>query len=369
MKKEMMHEPLFKVFKRENVSKKQSYLIKGIAIASSIIISVLLVSIVIKKNPFLVIGKIFEGVLIDPLRFIESSAFLLAFGVAIIAPFKMKYWNMGAMGSVMVSALASYVLINVFKDWVDRNGGSNGLLLLMMFGASILAGVLWSVIPALFKAFFGTNETLFTLMMNYIASALTLYVNYIMAKEQKLNPGIVSFNAGYFPTVLFTQFIPILTITLITVFMAIYISKTKHGYEISVLGDSPKTALYVGMKNKMIIIRTLILSGVICGIIGFLYVSCKDHMASDSTGGTLGFTGVLVGWLSNFNPITMAITSLFLTFLTIGSEKVCSVFNVGNSYISSIVVGIIFFAILTSEFFIRYKLVFIKRTKNKEEVK
>ena len=141
-------------------------------------------------------------------------------------------------------------------------------------------------------------------------------------------------------------------------------NKTKHGYEITVLGDSPKTALYVGMKNKRIIIRTLILSGIICGIIGFLYVSCKDHMASDSTGGTLGFTGVLVGWLSNFNTITMTIVSIALTFITIGAEKVCSVFNVGNSYISSIIVGIIFFSVLVSEFFIRYRLVFNKK-KNK----
>ena len=144
-------------------------------------------------------------------------------------------------------------------------------------------------------------------------------------------------------------------------------NRTKHGYEIAVLGDSPKTAQYVGMHNKRIIIRTLLLSGIICGIIGFLYVSCKDHMASDQTGGTLGFTGVLVGWLSNFNTITMALTSLFLSFLIIGSEKVCSVFNVGNSYISSIVVGIIFFSILISEFFIRYKLVF--SSKKKEEDK
>lgn len=361
------HEPLFKIFKRDNISKKKSFLIKAIAILTSIIISVVLVAIIIKKNPFLVVAKLFEGVFIDPWRFLESSALLLAFGVAIIPAFKMKYWNMGAMGSVMVSALVAYVAINIFKTPVEKGAMSNGLLLLIMFAFSILAGVIWSLIPAIFKAFFNTNETLFTLMMNYIAAALTLYVNYIMANEQKLNPGIVSFSAGYFPTIIVPQFFPILVIVLLTVFMSIYMNRTKHGYEIAVLGDSPKTAQYVGMHNKRIIIRTLLLSGIICGIIGFLYVSCKDHMASDQTGGTLGFTGVLVGWLSNFNTITMALTSLFLSFLIIGSEKVCSVFNVGNSYISSIVVGIIFFSILISEFFIRYKLVF--SSKKKEEDK
>ena len=371
MKQSKKAEPLLKVFKRQSINKKEAIKFRAIAISVSVIISITLCSIVVKKNPFIVIAKIFEGVFIDPLRFLENSAMLLCFGVAIIAPFKMKYWNMGAGGSVMMSALASYVLINIFKDWVDKRGGSNALLLLMMFVASIIAGVIWSTIPAIFKAFFNTNETLFTLMMNYIAMALTLYVNYIMAKEQKLNPGIVSFNAGYFPTIIFPQLFPIIIIVLITILVTIYMNKTKHGYEVTVLGDSPKTAQYVGMKNKKIIIRTLLLSGVICGILGFLYVSCKDHMASDNTGGSLGFTGVLVGWLSNFNTITMAIVSLSLTFIIIGAEKVCSVFNVGNSYISSILVGIIFFSILISEFFIRYKLVFsdsfIKRFKKEEK--
>lgn len=363
MKIENNHDPLFTVFKRENITKKQQFLIRFTAVFTSILFSIILCSIIVKKDPFSVLGIIFQGVFIDPWRFLENSALLLAFGVAIIAPFKMRYWNMGAMGSVMVSALASYVLINIFKNWVDNEGGSNALLLLMMFTASIIAGIIWSIIPAIFKALFNTNETLFTLMMNYIASALTLYVNYIMAKEQKLNPGIVSFYAGFFPTIIAPQFVPIVVIVVITVLMTIYMNKTKHGYEISVLGDSPKTAQYVGMKNKKIIIRTLVLSGLICGILGFLYISCKDHMASDSTGGSYGFTGVLVGWLSNFNTITMAIVSMFLTFITIGTEKVCSVSNVGNSYISSIVVGIIFFSILISEFFIRYRLV-IKNKKN-----
>ena len=160
-------------------------------------------------------------------------------------------------------------------------------------------------------------------------------------------------------------------IVILTVFIWFYMSKTKHGYEVTVVGDSINTAKYVGMNTKLIIVRTLILSGAMCGLLGFLYASGINHSVSPDTCGSLGFTGILVAWLSNFNPFVMALVSFFLAFLTNGTSKVSSVFRLGSNDLSNVLIGIIFFSILISEFFIRYHIrvnfdFFNKNNKNEE---
>ena len=112
------------------------------------------------------------------------------------------------------------------------------------------------------------------------------------------------------------------------------------------------------MNTKWIIIRTLIVSGIICGIIGFIYSSAINHSIDPNTCGSLGFTAVLVAWLSNFSPIIIAGISLVLSFLTLGTSKVSSTYRLGNNDLSNVIIGLIFFAILICEFFIRFKLKF-----------
>ena len=110
-----------------------------------------------------------------------------------------------------------------------------------------------------------------------------------------------------------------------------------------------------------------------CGIIGFLYTSAINYSVSPNTCGSLGFTGILVAWLSNFNPFVMALVSFFLAFLTNGTSKVSSVFRLGSNDLSNVLIGIIFFSILLSEFFIRYhfkiNLDFFRKNNKKEEEK
>ena len=244
------------------------------------------------------------------------------------------------------------------KEFGLKSGFNNFLLIVILLLASVAASIIWAVIPAIFKAFFGTNETLFTLMMNYIASALVAYVNYALAKGAKESPGVINLDTqtGWLPIVIDEYFIAIVVIVLVTVFISIYMSKTKHGYEAIVLGDSINTARYVGMDTKKIMIRTLILSGSICGIIGFLFTTAINHSVNAETCGSLGFTAVLIAWLSNFNPIVMALVSFGLAFLTLGTSKVSAIFQLGSNNLSSVLIGLIFFAVLISEFFIRYKV-------------
>jgi simple sugar transport system permease protein len=151
----------------------------------------------------------------------------------------------------------------------------------------------------------------------------------------------------------------------LTVVMFFYLKYSKHGYEISVVGDSENTARYAGISVKKVVIRTMILSGALCGLSGFLAVSGASHTISTSTAGGRGFTAIIVAWLSKFNSFVMIFFSILIVFLEKGASQIASDFNL-NDEASQIMKGIILFFVLGSEFFINYKLVF--RGKHKEEV-
>ena len=375
LKNKRHHKELFSIIRRNDLPKWKANLIRVIAILASFLFAMILSSLIIKENIFSVIGTLFTGAFINPWKLLRDTAILLAFGVAILPPFKMKYWNMGANGQVLIGSLMSVILMFYLGAWASQRGLNNFLLIALMFVVSVTSSIIFAVIPAIFKVFFKTNETLFTLMTNYIAAGLVSYVNYSLAKGKQEAPGIInaSSKAGWLPPVFNQYFLPILVVILITFFIWFYMSKTKHGYEVNVVGDSINTAKYVGMNTKWIIIRTLILSGAMCGIIGFLYTSAINYSVSPNTCGSLGFTGILVAWLSNFNPFVMALVSFFLAFLTNGTSKVSSVFRLGSNDLSNVLIGIIFFSILLSEFFIRYhfkiNLDFFRKSNKKEEEK
>ena len=149
----------------------------------------------------------------------------------------------------------------------------------------------------------------------------------------------------------------------VAVLMFVYLKYSKQGYEISVVGDSENTAHYAGINVKKVIIRTMLISGAICGLSGFVAVSGASHTISISTAGGKGFTAIIVAWLAKFNTFTMILISLLLVFLDKGAVEIASQYGL-NDYVSSMITGIILFFILGSEFFINYRMIF--RRKNKE---
>ena len=146
---------------------------------------------------------------------------------------------------------------------------------------------------------------------------------------------------------------------MLTVAVYVYLNYSKHGYELSVVGESERTARYVGIKVEKVIIRTMLLSGAICGIVGFLLVSGTDHTLSTSLSGGRGFTAVMISWLAKFNPIVMIFASMLLAFLDKGASAISTNFGLNHSF-SDILTGIILFFIIGCEFFISYKLSFRK---------
>jgi simple sugar transport system permease protein len=230
----------------------------------------------------------------------------------------------------------------------------------------VLAGAIWAGIPAFFKARFNTNETLFTLMMNYVATQLVAFFVILWEVPKGAGQiGIINQNSqvGWLPQIGSSKYLlNIIVVAVITVAMFIYLRYSKHGYEISVVGESERTARYIGIKVENVILRTMLLSGAICGIAGLLLVGGTDHTITTSIAGGRGFTAVMVSWLAKFNPITMVLTSFLLVLLDRGAGEISTNFGLNKSF-SDILTGIILFFIIGSEFFIQYKINFRKAAK------
>ncbi len=356
--KETTHEPLFHVTKRDVFPWKKSVMIRVIAFAAALLFCALVSLLVIGANPVDFFSAIFKGSFGTPRRIwklLKDIAILLCISLAVTPAFRMRFWNIGAEGQVLVSALACSACMYYLGGKIPEV-----LLILLMFVCSIAAGALWGLIPAIFKALWNTNETLFTLMMNYVATYLVAFALIKWTPDGSSSLGILPH--GHLPKIFNEYLLIIIVVLVLTVGMYIYLNTSKHGYEVSVVGESEKTARYIGINVKKVVIRTMVLSGAICGLAGFLIVGGLDHSVTTETVGGRGFTAIMVSWLAKFNPFLMLLTSFLLVFLDQGAAQISQDFDISSAF-PDIVVGIILFFIIGSEFFIRYKLNFRKSHK------
>ena len=289
----------------------------------------------------------------------QNTAILLCISLAVTPAFKMKFWNLGAEGQVLMGALATAACMITFGSTMDPT-----LLIFVSVGASVLTALVWAILPAIFKAKWNTNESLFTLMMNYVAIQLVAYCITFWENPKGSNTvGIINFNseAGWLPSVFNQQyFLNIVIVLVLTVMMFIYLKYSKQGYEISVVGESQNTARYVGINVKKVIIRTMLISGALCGVTGMLLVAGKDHSINTNLVGGQGFTAILMSWLGQFNPFIMVIMTAIVVFMRIGVAKVADTSHLNSSY-AEIIVGIVILMLVGCEFFIHYSIKFRKK--------
>ena len=353
------------ISRRGDITRAKSLLIKAIAIILALLLCTLLTTMATGEAPVKVFGSLINGSFGSKRKtwiFLQNTAILLCISLAVTPAFKMRCWNLGAEGQVLAGALATAACMILLADKLPA-----GLLFVVMIVSAILAGAIWAAIPAFFKAKWNTNETLFTLMMNYVATQIVAYYVKIWENPKgSNNVGVInqSSQAGWLPQLVNKQLLIILVVLALTIFTYIYLKYSKHGYEIAVVGESERTARYIGINVSKVVIRTMILSGAISGIAGFLLVSGINHTIAAAIAGGQGFTAVMVSWLSKFNPFIMILSSALLIFMDAGAGDISTSFGLNRSF-GGILTGIIIFFIIGSEFFINYKLSFSR--KNKEE--
>ena len=348
---------LFHIAKRDALPWYKSFAIRGCAIVLALIVCAVVTMLMTGENPVSIYATIFKGAFGSARKTwvtFQNLAVLLGISLAVTPAFKMRFWNIGAEGQVLIGCLATAACMICLGDKLP-----NAVLILVSLIAALAAGGLWGFLPAFFKAKWNTNETLFTLMMNYIATQLAAFFIIVWEVPKGAGKiGIINQNteAGWLPVVGGQKYLlVILVVAILTVFMYIYLNYSKHGYEIAVVGESQRTASYAGIKVERVIIRTMVLSGALCGLMGLLLTAGTDHTLTTTIVGGRGFTAVMVSWMAKFNPIIMVFTSLLLVVLGRGASEISSTFGLNQSF-SDILTGIILFFIIGSEFFITYQV-------------
>lgn len=365
MSKEAVNKELFvRMIKRDTISKKKIWAIRFIAIALSLVVCALFIVAVIHQDPIQVYLGIINGAVGKNRRLwvtIREALTLLIIAVGLTPAFKMKFWNIGAEGQILMGGAAAAAMMIYFGDVMP-----NWLLILVIFIVSSFAGLLWGALPAVFKAYYNTNETLFTLMLNYVAMQIVTFCIVLWENPAGSNTvGIINAASGkgWFGKVFGLQYgLNIIIVLVMTVGVYLYMKHSKQGYEIAVVGESQNTARYAGINVRKVIIRTMMISGAICGLAGSIIVSGAGHTISTSTAGGRGFTAIIVAWMSKFNPVAMVAVSIFLVFMQQGSIQIASQYGL-NENASDIITGILLFFLIGCEFFISYKLEFRKKHK------
>ncbi|MBO8444007.1 MAG: ABC transporter permease [Spirochaetes bacterium] len=349
--------PFVRLAKRTDIDPKKAWLIRVASIVVALILGCIPM-LFTGTNPIEAYSVIVQGSLLRPVYFrqtVKIAIPLLGCALAIAPCFKMRFWNIGAEGQITMGAMcATYFALY----WVDKV--PSAVLLVIMFLASLVGGGLWALIPAFFKAKWNTNETLFTLMMNYIAIGIVAWLQGGPWEGRKGSQLIPMFDdAARLPN-LFGVHIGWIFVLVLVVLMHIYMNKTKQGYEIAVIGDSQNTARYAGMNVGAIIMRTMFISGAISGFVGFMTVSGANYTLYSGVADNVGFTAITVAWLSQLNAFAMIFISMLLAVISKGANTLQTRLQVPAS-ISDIITGILLFAMLSCEFFINYRLIFRKK--------
>ena len=354
---------LFHISKRDALPLSKALLIRGGILLLALVFCGLITTLLTGQNPLEVYATILDGAFGSSRRIgvtFRNVAVLLGISLAVTPAFKMRFWNIGAEGQTLIGCLATTTCMILLGGKVP-----SGLLIVISLVAALLAGAVWGFLPAFFKAKWNTNETLFTLMMNYIAMQLASY--FIIVWEVPKGAGKIgiinqSTRAGWLPEIGNAYILPIIVVAVMTAAMYVYLTYSKHGYEIAVVGESQRTASYAGIKVDRVIIRTMVLSGALCALMGFMMTSGIDHTLTTTIVDSRGFTAVMVSWMSKFNPFIMIAASLLLVTMDRGASEVASALSLNHSF-ADILTGIILFFIIATEFFITYKVTLRKSSK------
>ena len=352
-------EKFIRISRRTDLKLWQRILIIGASILVALLLIGLISNIAAPGSFLMFYEYMFKGTFSTPRIFMTllwNIGLMLLVAVALAPVFKMRFWNIGAEGQCLMGALGAVIGLCFIAPHVP-----NALAIIIEFLLAIVFAAVWAAIPAIFKALLNTNETLFTLMMNYIATGIVssfIIFNQTPGRSGTIDPLNSSTKAGWMPQIQFFHNSYVYNIIIIAVVAVViwgYLRFSKHGYELSVVGGSQNTARYVGINVKKVIIRTVILSGVICGIVGFLLVAGGSHTISASIVSGRGFTAILVCWAGNFSVPLMLFYSFLITFVSSGSSTASSALPYSGA-ISEVATAVFFVIIIASTFFVNFNV-------------
>lgn len=364
-------ESLVRVVKRDGAGRARMAAAYLAAVVAALLIGAALLMIQ-KVNPLVYYRDMFTiGMIGNRFAYKQVEGFISLFvpllltSVALSLAFRMRFWNIGGEGQFIIGAICAGTAAFQLGETLPAP-----VVLLAMAVAGMLGGGLYGMLTAALKMRFGTNETLMTLMLNYIALYLLYFLgetkgawNFFLSPESD-RPRFQKFpDAAVMPGIKlgsFTLNISLIIAVVICVLIYLYLKYTKHGYEISVVGDSPSTARYAGMKVGRIVVRTIFLSAALIGLAGAFYVSSAGALSTSVTN-NVGWTGIIVAWLSKLNTVTIFIASALITVLQHGSQVASTQYPTIDANFANLLQGVILFAVLVADFTTRFRLVWRRK--------
>lgn len=350
--------PAVRIVKRGNERKKSiSVIYFATFVLAGIVLSLMLLAM--KFNPVKVLEVMVQGALGKEFlvrETIKNTIPLVITSMGLSLAFKMKFWNIGGEGQILIGGIGATFVSFLVNDSIPQ-----WMLLILMALAAIVAAGIYGAVPAFFKAKFNTNETILTLMLNYVATQIIILLQNTASWQDSTNsfPKIRMLNFySRLPRVWGIHIGWIIAVVLLVAYY-IYIEKTKQGYEIKVVGDSEKTAKYAGINRTKVIIRTMFLSAALCGLAGYFQVAGADGTLSEATAGGIGFTAIMIARMAEMKPMGMLAMSLLVAVLNRGADNLQTVFLIPSSF-ADIIIGIILLFMLVAKFMISYKVVFEK---------
>lgn len=343
--------------KRTDMTTKKAIVIRTTAIVLSLGVSAIFI-LILGHNPLDVYLSMIEGAFGSVYRIKDTltiSIPLIITSIGILIAFKMKFWNIGAEGQILMGAfVASFIALNLFEL-------PKLLLLPLMFVGGFVGGGLWALIPALLKVRFDTNETIITLMMNYIAIKWITFLQYGPWRDPMSMgfPKIANFADNAILPKVFGVHAGWIIAIVIVVTVSIFMNRSKRGYEITVVGESIDTARYAGMNVKKIIVTSLFVSGGICGIVGMMEASAVNQTLTSQLSAGYGYTAIITTWLSGLKSVIIIPVSILFAGMIKGGSFIQTAYQIPQSA-AEVLQSMILFFVIGSEFFIQYKLVFSK---------
>jgi general nucleoside transport system permease protein len=310
------------------------------------------------QNPLAVYGAMLAGALGSRNGLAETlvkTTPLLLTGLGVAVAFRMRLWNIGAEGQLYLGA--------VFATWVALFGlpqASGWLLVPAMVVAALLGGALWGAVPGALRAYLGANETIVTLMLNYVAILFAEWLVHGPWKDPQAFgfPGTPRFGeAAALPTLAPTRVhLGLLFGLVVAVLLWILFRRTRWGYEIAVMGESDRAARYAGMATKRTILLVMALSGAICGLAGMSEVAGIGQQLQRNLSPGYGYTAIIVAWVGRLHPAGIVLVAFVLAALLVGGDQIQMSMGLPAA-VAPMLQGIILFFLLGGELLTRYRLV------------
>ncbi|TFG82840.1 MAG: ABC transporter permease [Spirochaetales bacterium] len=354
--------------KRKTVSKTAIVAVPIISFIVSLVLTGILL-VAFGADPFSTFAAMFKGAFGSGRALTETlvkAIPLMLTGLGVALAFKLKFWNIGAEGQLTLAGVAASWVAIYWSPWLPEP-----LLLPTLILVGCAAGALWAGVPALLKTRLKVDETLVTLMLNYVAILISQFLYYGPWRDPKGFgfPGTQMFpREAWFPRIAGRAHIGLYLALVAAAVLWFVLNRTRWGFELKVIGNSPRAARYQGISVERNILLAVLLSGALCGLAGVGEVAGISRRLQQGLSLGYGYTAIIVAWMAQLNPIAIPFVAILMGGLLVGGDQVQMVMGLPSS-MGLLMQGMMLFPMLAGSLFTEYRIKKITGTQARESAR